>query len=194
MRKYAQFPPSFWVEAKNKRHGLNTTIVSAYLRTSPHSNLIYLYSLHPAYAAADIGMPIEDYMAALNNLISDGDCAFDQETNTVWLRQVMLDDIGASLNKADKRVMGIQSIIKGLPNSRVLEEFKSEFRVKYQLNYKPPKKGPSKGASKGASKQGEGEGEGEVKPLPYQEGKVSTVEVNRETGEIVDFQTAQEKF
>ena len=42
--------------------------------------------------------------------------------------------------------------------------------------------------------EGEGEGEGEVNPLPYQEGKVSTVKVNRETGEIVDFQTAQEKF
>lgn len=148
IRPYAWMPPKMWHNNEIKQFGLNTLLTAIYLRTSPHSNMIYLYQQQPEYAAVDIGITTKEYIDSLNNLQSIGYVNHDAHTNYVWLKEVMIADLGKELVESDKKVKGIQNLIKGIPQSHLLDEFKREFRLKYKLNHKDKQKGASKGALK----------------------------------------------
>jgi len=174
IRKYARLPPNLWHDNELKQFGLTTTLVSIYLRSSPHSNMIYLYQQQPEYAAVDIGLPVNEYLEAIGNLQSIGFCAYDSKTNYVWLRTAMIEDVGEELKETDLRVKGIQALLKGMPESHFLAEFKREFKAKYKLNYK--------GASKGASKQVVSS---KLNTSCYS--APSPIAANAESGELVSF-------
>jgi len=134
----ALIPTTIWHDSELKQFGMTTMLTAIYLRSSPHSNMIYLYRLQPEYAAVDLGISVPEYMKALENLITIGFCKYDPTTNTIWLKSVMVDELGASLKASDNRAKGLQSLLKGLPETSLLKAFKSEFKTPYLLTKKQP--------------------------------------------------------
>lgn len=177
-RKFAQVPCSFWHNNEIKQFGIDTMIAAIYLRSSPHSNMIYLYRLQPEYAAVDTGLSVQAFLEAIQNLESINYCSFDPATNVVWVRSIMIEDLGQELKEKDNRVAGIQKLLKGIPDCKILSDFRKEFRLKYHLNYK--------GASKGASKQ-EISDKGQVTDLPYQEEKINNQVLSNNTTRVYQF-------
>ncbi|KQN46912.1 hypothetical protein ASE93_12440 [Serratia sp. Leaf50] len=171
MRDFAKISPTFWMGSTQKKIrelGSEALVVSLYLMTCPHSNMIGLYYLPIIYLAHETGLGVEGAKEGLARAESVGFCRYDPESEMVWIPGMAHSQIGRCLKATDKQCKGVQNTYDLLPDNPYLSDFFLMYRDDYHLHNRryftcenPKAHG---GASEGlASKENEKEQEKENK-------------------------------
>ncbi|WP_396180112.1 hypothetical protein [Flavobacterium sp.] len=139
MRDYGKISPTFWTGKTGreiKRRGIEGVVMATYLMTSPHSNMLGLFYQPMLYAAHETGLGIEGATKGLQCCIEAGFCAFDEETDMVWVYEMAAYQIADSLSSGDKRCKGIQKDYDALPDCAHLAPFFDRYAEAYNLTTK----------------------------------------------------------
>jgi hypothetical protein len=109
-RLYAIVKPGFWTGKTGRaitRLGKDVRILADYLITSPHANLIGLYSLSIPIVAHETGLTLDEVSAALATLGELDFAHYDYEAECVWVTNMARFQMawkGDGLSEGDKRV------------------------------------------------------------------------------------------
>jgi hypothetical protein len=109
MRSYARIVPQFWIGKTGKElrmAGVETQLVSLYLMTNPHANMIGLYYIPKPYIAHETGLGMEGASKGLLGCIEAGFCAYDEISETVWVYEMAHYQIANSLKVGFPRFHG----------------------------------------------------------------------------------------
>lgn len=146
MRDYAKVSPRFWIGETGRQIravGCHAQVLSFYLMTSPHANMLGLYYMPLPFIVHETGIPLEGASKALQSLKNVGFCSYDQETEFVWVHEMARFQIAEKLKPDDKRVIGIRNEYRELSNNPFLEPFFNKYQEAFGLSemrsYKPPK-------------------------------------------------------
>jgi uncharacterized phage protein (TIGR02220 family) len=130
MREYAKVFPHIWIGRTGKEIktlGIEAQLLSHYLITSPHANMIGIFYLPIALVAHETGMSEETVRTALNKLITIQFCSYDETMEYIWVHNMAFFQIARSLKANDNRVKNITDQLRTLPQL----EFLSAFLQKY---------------------------------------------------------------
>lgn len=136
MRDYAKIAPQFWIGTTGKRIkklGAQAQVVSLYLVSSPHSNMIGLYHLPLAYLSADTGMPFEGALKALTSLENEGFCGYDADAEVVWVYEMARFQVGEALKPGDNQCKGVQNAYDSVPANRFTAEFFRKYGAQFNM-------------------------------------------------------------
>ncbi|HDL7349117.1 TPA: hypothetical protein PXN29_001219 [Yersinia enterocolitica] len=160
MRDYGKVSPQFWIGKTGKdlkRSGFESQIVSLYLLTSPHANMIGLYYMPLMYIAHETGLGIEGASKGLASAIKCGFCLYDNESEMVWVPEMAAHQIGTSLKPTDKRCPGVQNTYDAQPDNPFLpmfyDKYSSDFNLTNRRGFTPESTRGIEGASKGLASQ-----------------------------------------
>jgi len=126
MREYARISPRYWIGdtgKKIKKLGLEAQVISLYLLTNPHSNMLGLYYLPITYLSHETGIPLEGASKGLQSLIEAGFCDYDFDAEVVFIYEMASFQLGKSLKASDNQCKGIQNTYNELPNNIFLKDF-----------------------------------------------------------------------
>lgn len=137
MRDYGKVSPQFWIgktgkELKAKGH--EALIVSMYLLTNPHANMIGLYYLPVVYIAHETGLGFEGACKGLRSTIEAGFCHYDDAAEVVWVVEMARHQIATALKPNDNRCMGIQREYDAQPESSLLSMFFDKYADSFNLS------------------------------------------------------------
>jgi hypothetical protein len=143
---YSKVSSRFWTGSTGRsiRGYLEAQVVSMYLISNPHTNMIGFYYLPLTYISNDTGIPIEGCSKALRRLCEEGFCQYDEASEVVWVVEMARIQIGAALKPDDNRVIGIEREYEALPNNAYLKQFFQTYGKPYHLKKARAYKGPSK--------------------------------------------------
>ncbi len=139
MRGYAKVAPQFWIGSTGKRIraiGTEAQLLALYLMTGPHANMIGLYYLPVSYICADTGLPMEGASKTLNSLIEVGFCAYDYESEVIWVYEMAKWQVGESLKPNDKQCGGVRNEYAQLPKNAYLIDFFDRYQAAFHLQSK----------------------------------------------------------
>lgn len=139
MRDYATVAPQFWLGKTGRelrKQGAEAQVVSFYLMTSPHANMLGLYYLPVLYIAHETGLGFEGALKGLKGSIEAGFCSYDEETEMVWVHEMAAYQIGTSLSTGDKRCAGVRNEYAALPENPFLSNFYDKYLHHYHLTTK----------------------------------------------------------
>jgi hypothetical protein len=131
-QSYRAVYPGFWTGETGRqirRAGVEAQLLALYVLTSPHSNMIGLYHLPLAYAAADTGMSEQSIRKGLDALAAADFISYDFDAECVWIHEaVVYQAANGSAKTKDHRLTGAVAQWK-TAGSR---ELKAEFRRRYE--------------------------------------------------------------
>lgn len=160
MRDYGKVSPQFWIGKTGKelkRSGYEGQIVSLYLLTSPHANMIGLYYLPLMYMAHETGLGIEGASKGLASAIKSGFCLYDNDSEMVWVPEMAAHQIGTSLKPTDKRCPGVQNTYEAQPDNPFLpmfyDKYSDDFHLTNRREFIEGSPRGIEGASKGLASQ-----------------------------------------
>jgi len=134
MRTYSKISPQFWIGKTGKKlRQSGAQLVALYMLSNPHANMLGVYHLPVAYMAHDLGLPFDDSQKGLKACVEAGFCAYDEETETVWVYEMARFQIGESLKSADNRVAGIQKEYDDLHDNPFLPLFFEKYGSRFCL-------------------------------------------------------------
>lgn len=136
MRDYSKISPRYWIGTTGKKlrqspHGL---IVSMYLMTCSHANMLGLYYLPLVYLAHETGLPAEAALHGLNSSIDAGFCSYDHESECVWVYEMARFQVGEQLKPADNQVKGVQRDYDNLPDNPFLSAFYDKYQAVFHMS------------------------------------------------------------
>ena len=181
MRDYGKVSPQFWIgntgrELKSK--GPEALIVSMYLLTNPHANMIGMYYLPIIYIAHETGLGVEGASKGLQRAVDAGFCLYDEVAEVVWVKEMAKYQIAVSLKANDNRCIGIQREYDSQPKNRFLsmffDKYQGSFNLKEKRDTSPENVRGFEGASKDLGSQEqeqEKEQERDTPPNPPREKK-----------------------
>ena len=113
MRDYAKASPRFWTGdlGRSLRGDPEAQAMAWYLITAPGSNMVGLYHLPIAYAAADLGSPLQGASKALRRVCGVGLAVYDEVAEVVWVKEALRHEVGESIKATDHKVKAIRKII-----------------------------------------------------------------------------------
>ena len=161
MRDYGKVSPQFWIGQTGKKlrsEGMEAQLVAMYLMTSPHANMLGLYYCPVMFIAHETGLGLEGALKGLRSAISSGFCAYDEDTETVWVLEMAHYQIADALTGKDLRIKGVQNEYDSLPANPYLEAFYDKYAASFCMMTK-----------RYFNKVGEGKTEAPSKPLTSQE-------------------------
>lgn len=151
MRDYSKVSPKFWIGKTGKalkRQGVETVVVGMYLLTAPHANMLGLYHVPLVYIAHETGLGTEGASKGLQGAIEAGFCAYDHDSEMVWVFEMAAYQIAERLKADDKRCIGVQADYDDLPENAHLRGFYAKyagpFNMKNMRDFGSPLQGPSK--------------------------------------------------
>ncbi|EPY5418625.1 DNA-binding protein [Klebsiella aerogenes] len=156
MRDYATVAPQFWLGKTGRelrKKGAEAQVVSFYLMTSPHANMLGLYYLPILYIAHETGLGFEGALKGLTRSIEAGFCSYDEGTEMVWVHEMAAYQVGKALKPGDNRCAGVRSEYASLTENRFLSAFYERYKDDFHLNIKREMRQFSEGASKGLRSQ-----------------------------------------
>lgn len=156
MRDYATVAPQFWLGKTGRelrRQGAEAQVVSFYLMTSPHANMLGLYYLPILYIAHETGLGLEGATKGLKSAIKAGFCSYDEDTEMVWVHEMAAYQVGKALKPGDNRCAGVRNEYASLPENPFLSLFYERYKSDFHLNCKRETRQITEGASKGLSSQ-----------------------------------------
>ncbi|MGG8042092.1 DNA-binding protein [Klebsiella aerogenes] len=156
MRDYATVAPQFWLGKTGRelrKKGAEAQVVSFYLMTSPHANMLGLYYLPILYIAHETGLGLEGASKGLNRSIEAGFCSYDEDTEMVWVHEMAAYQVGKALKPGDNRCAGVRSEYASLTENRFLSAFYERYKDDFHLNIKREPRRILEGASKGLGSQ-----------------------------------------
>ena len=130
MRDYAKVSSRFWTGETGKKlraSGPETQLVSLYLMSSPHANMLGLYYVPRLFISHETGIPLEGVSKGLRRAFEAHFAAYDDGSETVWVfemaRWQALESGRDALDPKDLRVKGIRKEYASLPKSPFLLDF-----------------------------------------------------------------------
>ncbi|AVR10283.1 hypothetical protein [Burkholderia thailandensis] len=139
MRDYSRVSPKFWIGdtgKKLKKAGAEAVVVGLYLMTSPHSNMLGLFYQPELLIAHETGLGIEGASKGLQRCIEAGFCAYDRESEMVWVFEMARFQIAEKLSESDKRSIGVQNEYNQLPENPFLAAFYDRYEKAFNLTRK----------------------------------------------------------
>ena len=145
MREYSKISPQYWLgeTGKQLRGHPEAQIVSLYLLTTPHANMLGLFYLPKMFIAHETGLPFEGACEGLARCIEVGFCHYDDKSETVWVVEMALHQVG-ELKPTDNRCSGIQNEYDKLPENLYLQGFYEKYASIFHMKSKRASKAPSK--------------------------------------------------
>lgn len=156
MRDYATVAPQFWLGKTGRelrKQGAEAQVVSFYLMTSPHANMLGLYYLPILYIAHETGLGLEGASKGLKSAIEAGFCSYDEDTEMVWVHEMAAYQVGKALKPGDNRCAGVRNEYSSLPENPFLSSFYERYKTDFHLSFKRESRHISEGASKGLGSQ-----------------------------------------
>lgn len=156
MRDYATVAPQFWLGKTGRelrKKGAEAQVVSFYLMTSPHANMLGLYYLPILYIAHETGLGLEGASKGLKSTIEAGFCSYDEDTEMVWVHEMAAYQVGKALKPGDNRCAGVRSEYASLTENPFLSLFYERYKDDFHLNVKRESCPMPEGASKGLRSQ-----------------------------------------
>ena len=156
MRDYATVAPQFWLGKTGRelrKKGAEAQVVSFYLMTSPHANMLGLYYLPILYIAHETGLGLEGASKGLKSSIEAGFCSYDEDTEMVWVHEMAAYQVGKALKPGDNRCAGVRSEYASLTENSFLSSFYERYKDDFHLSIKRETRQMSEGASKGLRSQ-----------------------------------------
>ncbi|HIE9647840.1 DNA-binding protein [Klebsiella pneumoniae] len=156
MRDYATVAPQFWLGKTGRelrKKGAEAQVVSFYLMTSPHANMLGLYYLPILYIAHETGLGLEGASKGLKSTIEAGFCSYDEDTEMVWVHEMAAYQVGRALKPGDNRCAGVRNEYASLPENPFLSSFYERYKADFHLSDKRENPPESEGASKGLGSQ-----------------------------------------
>lgn len=151
MRDYATITPTFWTGETGRKIrllGSEAQVVALYLMTCPSSNMIGLYYLPIILISHETGLSAEGSSKALASLSEAGFCAYDHESEMVWVIEMAKHQIAEELSPKDNRVKWIRGELKKCAKTVLLHGFMERYRECFHLENQPEKASPFEAPSK----------------------------------------------
>lgn len=129
MREFAKIASEFWTSPlgkKIKNTGLEAKVLTFYLMTCRHANMMGVYYLPLSFAAHETGISLEGVTRGIEALAKIGFCSYDEETEHVWIRDMAASQLGI-LKKKDNRVKYVNSLFSKLPKVSFLIDFYEKY-------------------------------------------------------------------
>lgn len=136
MRDYSKVSPQFWIGSTGKKlrkAGVECQLVSLYLMTCSHANMLGLYYLPKMYIAHECGLTLEGACKGLQSSIEAGFCSYDDDSEMVWVHEMALYQIDTQLKEKDKRVLGVQNEYDALPECPFLKAFYDKYHAAFLM-------------------------------------------------------------
>jgi hypothetical protein len=136
VRDYSKVEPKMWHGATMKalrKQGHEAVIVAMYLMTSPSSNMLGLYCQPILYMAHETGLGLEGASKGLARCVDAGFCAFDAESEMVWVVEMARYQIADKLKPGDLRCKGVQREYESLPDNPFLGEFYERYAECFRM-------------------------------------------------------------
>lgn len=155
MRDYGKVSPQFWIGKTGrdlKAQGPEALIVSMYLLTNPHANMIGMYYLPVVYIAHETGLGLEGAWKGLRRGVEVGFCHYDDASEVVWVPEMATYQIAVSLKANDNRCVGIQKEYDAQPKNAFLSEFYEKYKDAFHLRTKRNSSAENGRGVEGASK------------------------------------------
>ncbi|EOZ4488939.1 DNA-binding protein, partial [Salmonella enterica subsp. diarizonae] len=160
MRDYGKVSPQFWIGKTGKalrNAGSEAQLVSLYLLTNPHANMIGLYYMPLMFIAHETGLGMEGASKGLASAIEAGFCHYDEQSEMVWVPEMSAHQIGSNLSPKDKRCPGVQNEYNAQPDNPFLSMFYDKYQIHYHMTVRrgdvDKNESESEGASKGLGSQ-----------------------------------------
>lgn len=120
MRDYGKVAPTFWTgrTGRRLRGNVDAQLLALYLFTGPASTMSGLFQLSLPAMAHETGLPLERVRQALEVLHQEDVAHFDEETDLVWVVNMIRFQVGEAMDPTDKRVIGLRreiAIYRGHP-------------------------------------------------------------------------------
>ncbi|WP_052955203.1 hypothetical protein [Enterobacter ludwigii] len=198
MRDYGKVSPQFWIGKTGKalrQAGSEAQLVSLYLLTNPHANMIGLYYMPLMFIAHETGLGIEGASKGLRSAIEAGFCHYDEQSEMVWVPEMAAHQIGINLNPKDKRCPGVQNEYNAQPENPFLSAFYDKYQAHYNMTVRRGNAVQNASEFEGASK---GLGSQEQEQEQEKEQEQNTMSDSNRTGGgnslMAEQPTAQEDF
>jgi len=147
MRDYSKVSPQFWIGATGKKlraKGIECQLVSLYLMTCSHANMLGMYYLPKIYIAHECGLSIEGASKGLQSAIEAGFCSYDDASEVVWVHEMATYQIGEQLTEKDLRVKGVQNEYNAQPESPYLKPFFAKYSNQFLMTFERGNEAPCK--------------------------------------------------
>lgn len=138
MRDYAKLSPQFWIGKTGKRlrqKGTDAQLVALYLISSPHANMLGLYYLPMVYIAHETGLPIDRVEKGMQECIEVEFCAYDSDTELIWIFEAARFQIAERLSPNDKQARGVANELLKLPSSHLVTDFAERYGDAFHLPF-----------------------------------------------------------
>lgn len=148
MSNYGKIEGTFWTGNTGRQivsAGQEAVIVSVYLMSSPHANMLGLYYLPIVYLCHDTGLTEEGALKGLARASEAGFCEYDRASSWVWIRNMAFWRVERTLKPEDNRVKKVASAYAELPNNPFLGDFFDHYTADFHLQDRRENKGPPKG-------------------------------------------------
>ena len=139
MREYGKVSPQFWIGSTGKAiraAGPEAVIVAMYLITNPHANMLGIYYLPIVSIAHETGLDMEGACKGLRRASEAGFCAYDEQSEMVWVYEMAKFQIADQLRPEDNRVKGIRNEYAQLPSNPFLAVFFDKYKDAFHLDEK----------------------------------------------------------
>lgn len=138
MREYGKVSPHFWTGSTGKqlRQCPESLVVSMYLMTSPHANMLGLYYMPLLYVAHETGLGMEGASKGLQWACEAGFCSYDHASEMVWVHEMARFQIADKLKSTDKRSIGVQNEYNSLPSNPYLASFYDKYSQAFCMTEK----------------------------------------------------------
>lgn len=137
MRDYSKASARFWTGETGKwlkSQGRDFQVVGFYLFTCPMANMLGLYYLPLPTLVHEVGhIDIEGARKVLRRLSEGGYAHYDERTETVWVVEMAVHQIGERILKKDNRHKAILKALDQLRFSPYFNEFVTRYRTDFAL-------------------------------------------------------------
>lgn len=137
MKDYSKTAPTFWTGETGRKiraAGRDAQVVAFYLFTCPSSNWIGIFYLPLPTLCHEVGISLDEALAALHRLEEIDYAYYDHETETVWVPGTAKFQIGEELKPEDRRIAGIVKDVSKVARKEFGKDFYRRYANCYHLH------------------------------------------------------------
>lgn len=117
MREFTMVSPRVWRSKRFKKMPRCGQLTYLYLLTSEHQNMAGVYRLPPAYAASDLGWTVDEFTAALDNVVAVGLAHRDIDTDEVMIAKWFK----FNAPKGKTTIKGVENVLEKIESENLYE-------------------------------------------------------------------------
>lgn len=135
MRDYAKMTGSFWTGRTGKalRGDPAAQLLAAYLVTCGHATMTGVYYIPVLYMAHETGLGLEGASKALQRLIEEGFCTYDEGAEVVWVHEMARFQIGEALKPGDNQVVSVRKQFAAMAEGAIKSAFYARYAESFHL-------------------------------------------------------------